>query len=176
MTHMIADLLDFTSIQAARLKLEPRQCVASELVRDAVDVYAALAAEKGVRLENATTELLDVRLTCDPNRIVQVLSNLLGNAVKFTPTDGVVKVDASVSGDGRGLTFCVRDSGPGIAAEDLPHVFDRYYQARRRAREGVGLGLAIVKGIVEAHGGTVHASSSPGAGSAFSFTLPLAPA
>jgi PAS domain S-box-containing protein len=173
MTHMIGDLLDFSSLQAVRLTLEPRSCPARDLVRDCVDVYGPLAADKGVIVEDLTTTL-DVDVRCDPNRIVQILSNLIGNAVKFTPSGGKVTISAALSDDRRTVTFSVTDTGPGIAEEDIPHIFDRYWQATRRSREGVGLGLAITKGLVEAHGGTVHVSSKLGAGSTFSFTLPVA--
>ncbi|MDB4936816.1 MAG: Sensory box histidine kinase [Labilithrix sp.] len=172
MTHMISDLLDFSSIQASRLTLEPRECNARDLVRDALETYEPIAVEKGVHIDDQTTSL-DVRVRCDPNRIVQVFSNLLGNAVKFTPSGGTVRIGARVSADNRTLTFDVTDTGPGIADEDIPHIFDRYWQAKKRAREGVGLGLAIAKGLVEAHGGTLQVTSRIGVGSTFSFTLPV---
>jgi PAS domain S-box-containing protein len=172
MTHMIADLLDFSSIHRSRLKLEPSLCNARELVRDAIEIYEPIAAEKGVIVDDQTAAL-DQNLNCDSNRIVQVFSNLLGNAVKFTPTGGTVRIGAALTDDGRMLRFDVTDSGPGIPEADIPHIFDRYWQAKKRAREGVGLGLAIVKGLVEAHGGTVHVSSAVGSGSTFSFTLPV---
>jgi signal transduction histidine kinase len=169
---MISDLLDFSSIQASRLTLEPRECNARDLVRDALETYEPIAVEKGVHIDDQTTSL-DVRVRCDPNRIVQVFSNLLGNAVKFTPSGGTVRIGARVSADNRTLTFDVTDTGPGIADEDIPHIFDRYWQAKKRAREGVGLGLAIAKGLVEAHGGTLQVTSRIGVGSTFSFTLPV---
>jgi signal transduction histidine kinase len=172
MTHMIADLLDFSSIEASRLTLEPRDCSARDLVRDALEIYEPLAKEKDVRLDDRTGSL-DVHLHCDPNRIVQVLSNLLGNAIKFTPASGTVTLEAVVAEARRTITFKVSDTGRGVPPEDLPYLFDRYWQAKRRAQEGIGLGLAIVKGLVEAHGGSVTATSRPGAGSTFSFTLPL---
>jgi len=108
----------------------------------------------------------------DRERVLQVLANLAGNAVKFTPAGGRVEIAAARAGDE--VRVAVRDTGPGIAADDLPCVFDRFWQARSTRRAGAGLGLAIAKGIVEAHGGTVSAESTPGAGSTFAFTLPVA--
>lgn len=172
MTHMIGDLLDFSSIQASHLTLSPTDCEARQLVRDALEIYAPLAAEKQITLVDGASNV-EARLHCDPNRIVQVLANLLGNALKFTERGGAVKLESETGEDGRVITFSVTDSGPGIAPDDLPHIFDRYWQAKRRSREGVGLGLAIAKGLVEAHGGTITARSTLGAGSTFSFTLPL---
>jgi signal transduction histidine kinase len=108
----------------------------------------------------------------DRERILQVFSNLGGNAVKFTRTDGQVEIRV-VHRDAM-MAFEVRDTGPGIASDELPHVFDRFWQARKTARGGVGLGLAIAKGIVEAHGGSINVTSEPGRGSCFAFTLPVA--
>ena len=173
MTHMIADLLDFSAIQASRLTVELGECSGRQLVRDALEIYGPIAAEKGVMVDDQTSNI-DTRVRCDADRLVQVFSNLLGNAIKFTPTGGTVTIAAALSDDGRNLTFSITDSGPGISEEDLPHIFDRYWQATRRAREGVGLGLAIAKGLVEAHGGRLHVSSKIGIGSTLSFTLPVA--
>jgi signal transduction histidine kinase len=100
---------------------------------------------------------------------MQVLANLGGNAVKFTPAGGAVELRAEREADA--VRVSCTDTGPGIAAEDLPHVFDRFWQARSTRRAGAGLGLAIAKGIVEAHGGEITAESTPGEGSTFSFTL-----
>jgi signal transduction histidine kinase len=109
----------------------------------------------------------------DRTRVAQVLNNLVGNALKFTPPGGEVSVEVAREGDE--ARFCVRDTGPGIKTEDLPHIFDRFWQAEGRKRKGgVGLGLAISKGIVTAHGGRIWAASEPGNGAMFCFTLPLA--
>ena len=112
-----------------------------------------------------------LRVQADAQRILQVLSNLLGNAARFTPPGAEIKVRAQRADDQ--VVFSVADSGPGIPAEHLPHIFDRFWQARRTGRHGIGLGLAIVKGIVEAHGGRVWAESELGVGSTFFFTLPI---
>lgn len=107
----------------------------------------------------------------DRERFFQILSNLIGNAVKFTPEEGTITVRAARKGDE--IEFSVADSGPGIAPEHLPHIFDRYWRA---GSEGEGLGLFVVKGIVEAHGGRVSAMSPLGEGATFRFTVPLAEA
>jgi signal transduction histidine kinase len=108
----------------------------------------------------------------DAERLHQVLSNLLGNAVKVTPPEGRISV-AAVQEEGT-VRISVADTGPGIPAEHLPQVFDRFWQARSTRRAGAGLGLAIARGIVEAHGGDMGVRSEPGAGSTFFFTIPIA--
>jgi signal transduction histidine kinase len=102
--------------------------------------------------------------------VFQVLSNLVGNAIKFTPSDGTILVEARP--DGGSAVFGVHDTGPGIGAAHLPKIFDRYYQGDGRDGGGVGLGLFISRGIVEAHGGRIWVESAPGTGSHFFFTLP----
>ncbi|MBD0320237.1 MAG: ATP-binding protein [Gemmatimonadetes bacterium] len=109
-------------------------------------------------------------MLCLPSRVLRVLSNLLGNTVKFTPPGGSSTVSAAPTGDA--VLFSVADTGAGIAAKHLPHLFDRYWQARRGEKEGLGLGLSIARGIVEAHGGRIWAESTPGEGATFHFTLP----
>jgi len=130
-----------------------------------------LAAVRGLELRAEVAD--DVPAVCaDGPRIEQVLANLLGNAIKFTPRGGTIVVRAARSADD--VCFAVVDTGPGIAKENLAHVFDRFWQAERTDRLGTGLGLYIVKGIVETHGGTVWAESEVGQGSSFFFTLPSA--
>jgi signal transduction histidine kinase len=107
----------------------------------------------------------------DTDRIAQVMSNLVGNALKFTPAGGSVSVTGML--DGKFVMIEVRDSGTGIAAEDLPFVFDRFWQSRRTNRSGAGLGLAIARGIVLGHGGKIWIESSAGAGTLVRFTLPM---
>jgi signal transduction histidine kinase len=104
--------------------------------------------------------------------LLQVFSNLGGNAIKFTPANGRIELCVAVT-DGS-VEFMVRDTGPGISPEDLPHVFDRFWQAKKTARSGVGLGLAIAKGIVESHRGQIRVVSELGRGSSFVFTVPVA--
>jgi signal transduction histidine kinase len=107
----------------------------------------------------------------DRDRISQLFSNLIGNALKFTPPDGIVSV-TGVAGE-HFVSFAVTDSGPGIPIDHLPHLFDRFWQANRATRSGAGLGLSIAKGIVEAHRGTLIAESIAGQGARFTFTIPV---
>jgi signal transduction histidine kinase len=111
-------------------------------------------------------------VVADRDRLHQVIGNLLGNALKFTPEEGRVEVEARRVEDD--VHISVRDSGPGIAADEVPRIFDPYWQARRTDRLGAGLGLTISKGIVEAHGGRIWVESRPGEGSTFTFALPIA--
>ncbi|MBL0891651.1 MAG: ATP-binding protein, partial [Gemmatimonadaceae bacterium] len=110
-------------------------------------------------------------LLCDRQRLQQVLSNLLGNAVRFTPAGGRIVLAATMHDDA--VRVSVSDTGPGVAPEDVPRLFERYWQAPRLLRAGSGLGLYIAKGIVEAHGGDIGVDSEPGKGAMFWFTLPV---
>jgi len=112
----------------------------------------------------------------DPERVTQLLSNLVGNALKFTPAGGRVEVHVEPMGNRAGVIVSVADTGAGISADQLPHVFDRFYQVsgRKGGRHGAGLGLTIARGIVEAHGGTISIESAPGRGTTVRFTLPAA--
>ncbi|HEU4629132.1 MAG TPA: hybrid sensor histidine kinase/response regulator [Gemmatimonadaceae bacterium] len=167
---LISDLLDVTRIEAGRLTVSTAPVDAAELVNDAVHDATPLAEDKSQRLTTHYGERLP-KVRADRGRIAQLFGNLLGNAIKFTPTGGEVTVRAQVE-DGM-VRFTVVDSGPGIAPDDLPHLFDRYWQARDTADLGTGLGLFIARGIAEAHGGRIWAESTPGAGAAFHFTLPV---
>jgi signal transduction histidine kinase len=170
--RLIEDLLDVSSIETGRLALEPRTEAPSDLLAEATELFAATASERGVVLETqATPNLPPVR--ADAERVVQGLANLLRNSLKFTPRGGHITLRAEP--DPSGVRFAVEDTGVGIAVEDLPHVFDRFWQKHREGGErGTGLGLAIVRGIVDAHGGQIRVESTPGKGSRFSFTLPAA--
>jgi two-component system, chemotaxis family, sensor kinase Cph1 len=170
--HMKAltdDLLDLASIEAHRFALHLKSVESRELVEEALLAASPLAEAKRITL---ATELIDVpRLEADPERIFRVLSNLLGNSIKFTPEGGTITVRAERRGDD--LSIAVADTGPGIAADQLPHIFERYWKARSTSQPGAGLGLYISSGIVEAHGGKIWAESSAG-GARFTFILPLA--
>jgi PAS domain S-box-containing protein len=170
MQRLRQDLLDVASIEAGRLAIEWDRWDPAGLAHEALESFAALAAEKGVALAGEVADGLP-QLDGDRERIMQVLANLLGNALKFTPSAG--RATLRVARDGDAVRFAVRDTGPGIAAEHLPHVFDRFWKSRVANRQGAGLGLAIAKGIVEAHDGRISAESTPGEGSTFSFTLPV---
>ena len=171
MVHMIRDLSEEARIEAGHLVLERADHVAGALIGDAIDLLRPIAEQKRVALV-LSPRLPTATVSCDRSRVLQVLSNLVGNAIKFTPAGGEIGLDAS-EGDGR-IRFAVRDSGSGIDSEQLPHVFDRYWKADERARSGgSGLGLFIAKSIVEAHGGEIGVTSRFGHGTTVWFTLPL---
>ena len=168
MNALIHDLLDVAKIESGRFDVTPVPCPISRLVEDASAMLTPIAEAKAVRLAWPQTD--DLRVDADPERIFQVLSNLVGNAIKFTPSGAVVSIEVQPA---EGVVrFAVRDTGPGIPANELAHIFDRYWQARRARSAGSGLGLYIAKGIVEAHGQRIWAESTHGAGAAFFFTLP----
>jgi signal transduction histidine kinase/CheY-like chemotaxis protein len=169
MDHLIHDLLDLASLDRGTFSIHRVPCAVDVLVDDVLETFAPLAAEKEIELVRHVQPELP-QLPCDRERVHQVLSNLLSNALKFTPKTGRVALTVEAS-QGQ-ITFTVADSGPGIPAEQLAYVFDRFWQANRNARLGTGLGLSIAKGIVDAHGGTISVQSMPGAGSTFEFTLP----
>ncbi|WP_164019902.1 ATP-binding protein [Pyxidicoccus trucidator] len=171
MSRLISDLLDWGRLEAGGLPLEWGEHAVAALVTEAVESIRPLAEAKGLHLR-MELPAGDTRARCDRVRVLQVLGNLLGNAVKFTSAGGTLSVVARAHGPE--VSFHVRDTGSGIAPEALPHIFDRYWQARDAASRGTGLGLAIAKGLVEAHGGTIRAESTPGEGSTFAFTLPIA--
>ncbi len=173
MDHLIQDLLDVSLIETGQLKIEPERVATADLVREAVETEAPLASSSGLEIRvDLPSHVDDVSGSRD--RLHEVFDNLIGNAMKFTEAGGHITVGAvSRSGD---VLFWVADTGRGIPAEKLPHVFDRFWAAVPIAgRLGPGLGLAITKGIVEAHGGRIWVESTPGSGSTFFFTIPKAP-
>jgi PAS domain S-box-containing protein len=170
MERLINDLLEVKRLDAGRLELHVRPQSPESLIREAHDMLRGLAQEKDQRFDwEAAAELPEV--AADRQRVLQLFSNLIGNAIKFTPRGGHIRVSAA-AGE-RDVVFTVADTGPGIEAASLPHIFDRFWRARRTAgSQGFGLGLAITKGIVEAHGGTIRAESELGSGTRIVFTLP----
>jgi PAS domain S-box-containing protein len=172
MNRLINDLLDVARMQAGRLSIEPARVSANQLVSESVEAQRALAASTSLDLRtDAAQALPDV--WGDRERLLQVFENLIGNSVKFTAPGGSITVGAR-PGRGEEDIFWVSDTGPGISAEDIPHLFDRFWQARTTGRHGAGLGLPIVKGIVEAHGGRVWVDSASGRGTTFAFAIPTA--
>jgi PAS domain S-box-containing protein len=171
MNSLIRDILDLARIEAGHFLIEPAPHAPLALMDEALELLQPLATQKGLRLERQVRGESLGPVRCDRERVLQVFSNLLGNAIKFTPEGGSVLVSAE-PGEGS-VRFSVKDTGPGIPAEQLPHLFDRYWQARDKARMGTGLGLFIARGIVAAHGGHIWVDSTVGVGSTFSFTLPV---
>ncbi len=169
MERLIEDLLDLARIESGKIAIVASPCWASALIAEAVEAMRPLAAKRSVALRVETAE---IEVACERERVLQVLANLIDNAIKHTPPGGSIVVRAARSDPGH-ARFDVEDTGAGIAPEDIPHIFDRYWQAKT-AREGAGLGLYISKGIVDAHGGQMSLQSELGRGSQFSFTLPLA--
>lgn len=171
MNRLIEDLLDVARIDSGGLAIDPHPVEAGPLVTEACELHRAAAVEKGVRLKCELADGLPP-LHADFDRLLQVFSNLIGNAIKFTDERGKVTVGAEAVEEG--VRFWVADTGPGIAEEDLPRIFDPHWQARGTAHLGSGLGLAIARGIVEAHGGRIRVESTRWAGTTFHFTLPAA--
>ena len=170
MDALIQDLLDSTLLDTGRLKIAPIRTPAADLLATAVETLAPIARQKSITFTaNVAPDLPQVY--ADPARMTQVFSNLIGNALKFTPEGGRVTVDASLA-DGF-IAFVVRDTGVGIAGDDLQFVFDRFWQAKRMNRSGAGLGLAIARGIVLGHGGRIWIESEQGVGTSAHFTLPI---
>jgi signal transduction histidine kinase len=174
MERLIADLLTAAKVREGHLVVELRAEETVPVLTEAVDACASTATEKRIELRlEAASDLPPV--LCDRERILQVLSNLLGNALKFTAQGGSVVLSASVPAPSREeVRISVRDTGIGIEESALPHVFDRYWQKREHAAGGTGLGLFIAKGIVELHRGRIWVESRPGEGSNFQFTVPAA--
>ncbi|CAN5899401.1 hypothetical protein BH11MYX2_BH11MYX2_11230 [soil metagenome] len=169
---LLHDLGDMASIDSGRLKIEHEDVNAETIVADVMEAYAPLCVEKGLRITGTAPPL---RILCDPNRVGQVLGNLVANAIKFTPNGGTIAIEAVRLA--REVRFSVADTGHGISEEARDHVFERYWRGTTRDyTKGVGLGLFISKGIITSHGGTIWVESTVGRGSTFYFTLPVAPA
>jgi PAS domain S-box-containing protein len=170
--HIIADLLDVASIEAGRLSLQPVPISMAAVGRELECMFAPLTDEHDVALRVRVAADVPV-VRADPERLVQALGNLLGNAAKFTPAGGEVSLD--VIADEGSVRCVVADTGPGIPAEDLPHVFDRFWSRRASRRGGAGLGLTIAKALAEAHGGSLDVRSELGRGTTATLTLPRVP-
>lgn len=169
MARLIDDLVDIASIEAGNLSIRRSTEHPGEIIEEAVATLESAAAENGVLLRSETGAGLP-QVICDRDRVIQVFTNILGNAVKVTPEGGAITVRAERTGGF--VRFSVQDTGPGIAEHELDVIFDRFRRGRAGAYKGVGLGLAIAKGLVAAHGGEIWAHSKLGAGSTFHFTLP----
>jgi signal transduction histidine kinase len=169
MNRLVGDLVDTASIDAGKLAIKPVPGDVAMLLAEAADTFRAAAGAKGLSLE---IEAVEPSLTAafDHGRLLQVLANCISNSIKFTPQGGRVTLRCQRSGSE--LRFCVSDTGPGIPAESLEAIFERFWQVGKNARTGLGLGLYLSRCLVEAHGGRTWAESTPGNGAKIFFTLP----
>jgi signal transduction histidine kinase len=168
MSALIRDLLDLAKIEAGRFEVHAQPEHIRDVIQETVSLMRSLAESKQITIAD---DLESAIVAVDHERIFQVLSNLIGNAIKFTPEGGTITLHAERSG--AELVITVADTGPGIAPDEIDFVFDRYWQAQRTGKAGAGLGLYIARGVVEAHGGRMWVESPPGAGARFHFTLPI---
>ena len=169
MGRLIRDLLDVSSIEAGRLRFDIQEHDPVALLGEAADLLAPLAQQKSITVKRPSVGALR-KVRCDRDRILQVLSNLIGNAIKFTPEGG--RIALRVADAAEAVTFTVADNGPGVPEAAVTRIFERHWSGRGKAGADTGLGLYIAKGIVEAHDGRIALAPEPGGGTAFSFTLP----
>lgn len=172
MHNLVNDLLDMAWIDEGMI-LHKAPCNLLDVVRRQINALEGSAQEKGLTLHLSTDDNLAV-IQADEKRLNQVVGNLVSNSIKYSKPNGQVWIH--VSRHNTGLQVSIRDEGIGIAPEDLPHVFERFFRGRQKAAsyiEGSGLGLFIAKAIIEGHGGTIHVESTEGKGSTFEFTLPF---
>ncbi|MEO8767715.1 MAG: ATP-binding protein [Nitrosospira sp.] len=168
MQWLINGLLDIAQAESGTLNLDVQHVSATGLINSAVTVILPLAQARNITLHTYLPED-EVFVRCDEQRILQVLSNLIGNAIKFTPKDG--RIDLALDASPTIATFRITDTGPGIAVDQLPHIFDRFWRGNDAQVQGVGLGLSIVKGIIAAHEGKITGNNLPEGGACFAFTL-----
>jgi signal transduction histidine kinase len=173
MERLIRTMLDVTTMQASRFSVTPKPCAVEDLLHETMEMFGPLSESKQVRFEQSLKEP-GLVIRAEWERVLQVLSNLLGNALKFTPQSG--QVTLSVDRDGAMARFAVLDSGPGIPPQNLTSIFERFWKDETPGKKGTGLGLYIAKGIVDAHGGRIWVESEVGQGARFYFTLPIAEA
>jgi two-component system OmpR family sensor kinase len=174
LTRLIGDLRDLSSAESGHLELKPMATDMTDLLRRKLATAEVKARDKRINFKLKVTDKIP-EISVDPVRMEQVINNLLANSIRHTPSRGDISISISV--EQRQLLISVTDSGEGIAAEHLPHIFERFYRvgsSRARSQGGTGLGLAIVKQMVEAHDGRVWAESEAGRGSIFHIALPLA--
>jgi signal transduction histidine kinase len=171
MNRLVGDLLDVVRMETGHLSLEVKPAELNQLLLEAVETLRVRAEERGIALD-VTEESRPLVVPLDEGRMMQLVDNLVGNALKFTPRGGRVTVSAARSP--ADVFVRVADTGPGIPEEQLARLFDRFWQARGTDRRGIGLGLAIARAIAEAHGGRLTVESALGRGSVFQFAMPLA--
>jgi signal transduction histidine kinase/ActR/RegA family two-component response regulator len=167
--RLIHDLLEVSALEGGRFSTNPRKVEVADIILAAIESQQSLAADASIIISaDLFPDLPSIQ--ADEERILEVLENLVGNAIKFTGPAGTVTVGASAR-EGE-ILFWVKDSGAGISPEDVPHLFDRFWQARKKDRRGTGLGLTICRGIVEAHGGRIWPETKAGVGTTMFFTVP----
>jgi len=171
MNRLIGDLLDTVRLQAGKFTLDLEQVTVATIFRQAEETFRPLAEKRHLEFMAIPPED-GVAVRADPLRVSQIVGNIVGNAIKFTPERGSVTIRSVANGNH--VAIHVTDTGPGVDPADMDHLFDNFWQARSNDHRGVGLGLAIAKGVVEAHGGRIWCESALGRGSTFSFTLPRA--
>ena len=173
MLRLIEDLLDIERIAAGKLTLHIEQHDVSEIIKQSVEQLHGAAVAKGITLE-AEPQNVSGYVVCDRSRVMQVLSNLIGNAIKFTPAKGKICVSCQRTGpEGEKIQISISDTGEGIAPEKMKTIFERFSQLHKQDRRGIGLGLYIAKMMIEEHPGRIWVESKLGEGSTFHFTLPL---
>jgi signal transduction histidine kinase len=173
MLRLIEDLLEVERIAVGKLTLHYEEHDVSEIIKQAVEELQEAAASKGITLEAEPQDVCGY-VVCDRSRVMQVLSNLIENAIKFTPAKGQICVSCQRTGpEGKEVQVSVSDTGEGIAPEKIKTIFERFSQIHNQDRRGIGLGLYIAKMMVEEHPGRIWVESKLGEGSTFHFTLPL---
>lgn len=180
LANLINDVMDYSKIQAGKMELHRSACSANGLIQEAVFALKAWSISKGVRLVRALPEEPLARVSADPLRIIQVLTNLISNSIKFTPAGGKIEVSAKMGRhEHKGtVIFTVKDSGCGIPPEDADRIFACFEQSTstgKKTGHGTGLGLTLARSMVELHGGRIWMESWPGLGSTFRFCLPVCP-
>jgi signal transduction histidine kinase len=169
MLTMLNTLMDISEAETGVMKLDTQSVNVSALIEGVVELYRYVAEDKGILVHTVTSN--DLYLTADPNRMRQILANLLDNALKYTPSGGRIDIEAHHSG--QQIVILVKDTGIGIHQEELPRIWDRLYRCdQSRSQKGLGLGLSLVKAIVQAHKGQIEVFSNPGKGSTFTISLP----
>jgi signal transduction histidine kinase len=170
LTRLVDDLDDFSCLQNGRLRVYAAPIDPCDVIEATRRAFEPLARARSITLVASSAAV--ARIAGDRERLIQALSNLVGNALCHTPTGGLVMIGAMPDEDS--VRFTVSDTGPGISVDDLPNLFQRYWRGSKAAYSGRGLGLAITHGLVEQHGGTIWAENLPDGGASFSFTIPCA--
>jgi signal transduction histidine kinase len=170
MNRMIQDILDVSSVDQGNLRLVKTKFPIGQLMKDVITYNEEMALQSEISLLLNINELEDEIIDADYDRLQQVLGNLISNSLKFTPSGG--RIEITIENKNKFILFSVKDSGSGISAKDLPHVFNRYWQGHPERKSGYGIGLSIVSGITEAHGGQVDIESKENEGTRVTFCIP----